>query len=207
MNLPILNQQPSEGLQQSHRGGGMLDVVEIFPEKWRYVVGSKKLYMVSTHGRAKSLPRKILRADGQTYTVRGKILKLVPHGEKGYLCFSVCDNGKQKFVLIHDAVLRAFRGPPEPGEESCHFPDRDVTNNHLINLRWGTPKDNARDRDKHGKTARWEKNGCAVLNRKQVREIRRRRGNGESLKSIAFRFKITAGHVCNLYAERKWKAL
>jgi len=37
--------------------------------------------------------------------------------------------------------------------ECCHL-DGDPENNHLENLRWDTPKANARDRDFHGRTAR-----------------------------------------------------
>jgi hypothetical protein len=42
----------------------------------------------------------------------------------------------------------------------------------LENLRWGTHKENMEDREKHGRTARGERNGRYKLSPEQVRDIR-----------------------------------
>jgi hypothetical protein len=50
---------------------------------------------------------------------------------------------------VHQLVLRAFVGPPEPGHIGRHL-DGDPTNNALINLAWGTHSDNTKDSLGHG---------------------------------------------------------
>jgi hypothetical protein len=68
--------------------------------------------------------------------------------------------------------LEAFVGPCPVGMEACHDPDPDPANNTRSNLRWDTPKANATDRHRHGRTARGERQGNAKLADAEVECIR-----------------------------------
>jgi hypothetical protein len=64
-----------------------------------------------------------------------------------------------KTFKVHRLVLMTFLGPCPEGMEACHFPDRDVSNNRLENLRWDTKKANAFDQYLHGTRALGSRNG------------------------------------------------
>jgi hypothetical protein len=57
--------------------------------------------------------------------------------------------GKLLCRYLHRLVLEVFVGPCPPGMECCHG-DGNTANNALSNLRWGTRKDNADDKARHG---------------------------------------------------------
>lgn len=69
-------------------------------------------------------------------------------GSAGHLIVTLCPGRHTRSV--HQLVLEAFVGPCPPGMQCRHFPDRNPANNHLSNLQWGTPKQNAADRVIHG---------------------------------------------------------
>ena len=63
---------------------------------------------------------------------------------KGYMCVSVVyDNGEKKKRTVHSLVLEAFVGKRPKGYECDHI-DGDKHNNHISNLEWVTPEENAR---------------------------------------------------------------
>lgn len=71
--------------------------------------------------------------------------------------------GRRKRLLVHTLVAE-YHLPPRPSasHEVCHI-DGSRTNNRMDNLRWGTRKDNAADREAHGRTSRGEKHSMAVI--------------------------------------------
>jgi hypothetical protein len=77
----------------------------------------------------------------------------------GYPSVRMIVAGKRKRMLVHSMVAQAFLPPrPTPEHEVRHL-DGDMTNNHASNLAWGTRKENAADRERHGRTARGARNG------------------------------------------------
>lgn len=106
-------------------------------------------------------------------------------------------------------VLTVFRRPPKPGEEARHYHDRDLTNNHISNLRWGTPKQNQTDRVRHGTSNRGSGNPAAKIPEKHVLILRKRYANGEKdiVDRYAKRHKITKNAVWCAATGRKWKHL
>lgn len=77
----------------------------------------------------------------------------------GYREIHIRGCAHRQLERVHTMVLETFRGPCPPGMEGLHGPDPDTLNNELSNLRWGTKKENAADRDKCGRTARGLRNG------------------------------------------------
>lgn len=114
-------------------------------ETWKDIPGYSGRYQVSDHGRVRSLPRRAWLGN-RWANLKGKILSDFPGGQYGHRKLAL--EGRQ--VYVHRLVLETFIGPCPDGMESCHFPDKSTTNNHLDNLRWGTHQENMIDREKHG---------------------------------------------------------
>lgn len=114
-------------------------------EVWKALPGHVGVYEVSDLGRVKRVER--IQPDGRR--VSEKILRQTPNGD-GHLQVSIC----QRLQTVHSLVLLTFVGPrPFDGAHGRHLDD-DPSNNALGNLAWGTPVQNAQDRDRHGYRAK-----------------------------------------------------
>lgn len=91
----------------------------------------------------------------------------------GYLRVRLTIDGKRKSYLVHSLVAAKFL-PPRPSmkHEICHI-DGNRRNNLVSNLRWGTRKDNASDRERHGRTSRGEKHSLAIKSSNHKRRVKR----------------------------------
>ena len=138
-------------------------------EEWRDCVACDA-YEVSSHGRVRSLDRRVLGRWGSTRLVRGRILALAAN-TKGYLFFGVCVDGSQRPHYVHTAVAEAFHGPRPPGLEVRHR-NGDKSNNRADNILWGTRSQNAMDRVEHGTMLRGESHPNKKLTDDAVRLIR-----------------------------------
>jgi hypothetical protein len=113
-------------------------------EEWRPVPGFPD-YTISSFGRVRSL--------FCLGTKRHGGIMALSRDKRGYRSFLAYMNGKPHRGTLHRLVCEAFHGPPQPGMYACHNDD-DKDNNRASNLRWGTPKDNAQDRERNGKGRR-----------------------------------------------------
>lgn len=71
----------------------------------------------------------------------------------GYLSVRVVtDSGRRVRRMVHQVVCYYYHGPrPSPQHEIRHL-NGNRLDNRPENLRWGTRKDNADDRERHGRT-------------------------------------------------------
>lgn len=118
--------------------------------------------------------------------------------KSGHLLLSLC--GGRSAVQIHRFVLECFEGPCPEGMQCRHL-DGDPTNNTLSNLKWGTPKENMRDRDLHGTTARGSRNGNSKLSESDVLAIR---ASTEGLRPLARKFGVSKTTIVNIRLGRTW---
>ena len=105
-------------------------------EEWRPIDGYPR-YMVSNHGRVKSLTKEY-KANFGSYFRKEKVLK--PCVE-AYI--SVCiynDDGKKK-ALVHRLVAKSFIPNPASKPQVNHK-DGNKHNNHYLNLEWVTASEN-----------------------------------------------------------------
>jgi hypothetical protein len=169
-------------------------------EEWRQVVGYEGLYEVSNLGRIRSIDRLVIFKTGASRVCKGKIKSTSLL--EGYLSVGLWKDNVAERVLVHRLVLGAFRGPPPPGWE-CRHRDGNRLNAMLLNLEWGTPKQNGEDRVGHGTQARGEKHGVSKLSTEDVREIRQLIGT-MTQRVIARRFGVGPDEISRINSGQRW---
>lgn len=204
-------------------------------EEWRPVVGFESAYDVSNFGQVRSLERMVpYRFKGMARIQKGRMLKPALD-RNGYHFVTLCLNGVRRTKRVSCLVLEAFVGPCPDGHESLHFPERDHSNNRVDNLRWGTQKENAADRDTHGTTCRGDRHWArknpdrfrkvfqergwaatnrtvstpmAVLSEGEVREIRssyRKKVAGSCMKDLAAKYGVSVPTIHEIIARKTWR--
>jgi hypothetical protein len=132
---------------------------------------------------------------GNIYSQKGNLLKFHQEG-RGYrrVCVLKRKGNKSRSVLVHRLMAITFLGTaPTPFHQVRHL-NGDPTCNSIENLAWGTAKENAADRIRHGrKTGKPSKFG--VREREEMRNLLRA---GVALKSIASKFQLSTSYCRKL---------
>lgn len=82
--------------------------------------------------------------------------------DDGYPSVRVTLAGKRVRYAVHSLVAFAHLPPrPTPRHEVRHL-DGNKLNAHADNLAWGTQKENAEDRERHGRTSRGERHSAVI---------------------------------------------
>lgn len=108
---------------------------------------------------------------------------------------------------VHQVVCTTFHGPRPSTKHECAHKDGVRTNNHAKNLRWATRKENARDRDLHGKTVWGENATRGKLTENQARAVPVLRAAGFSLASIGIMFSVSAQAIHRITQGKSWARL
>jgi hypothetical protein len=146
-------------------------------EEWKPVVGYEGYYEASSLGNVR-------RTEGIRSQGRGRedCYKYFPQRplamdktRQGYLCASLCKNGRKKGYLVHRLVAIAFI--PNPKNRPCvNHKDGVKTHNNIENLEWMTHAQNSKHAFDTGLSknpvARGAEHGMSILTAEQVREIR-----------------------------------
>jgi hypothetical protein len=151
----------------------------------------------------------------------------------GYLRVRVYRNGKRIKKQVHVLVALAFHEKPDDGAQVRHL-DGNELNNAPTNLAWGSARENAADRERHGRTARGGRNGSvsrpdrlargqrsgarthpervprgirqgnSKINDETVREIRALHSGGANFAAIGRRFGLHGSHVRRIVRGQAW---
>jgi HNH endonuclease len=125
-------------------------------------------------------------------------------GPGGYLrVHLVAPDGRRVNRMVHRLVAQAFLGPQPEGTQTRHLNGNKV-DNRAANLAWGTAKENAADRERHGTTARGTSNGQARLTSADVVEIRRLALGASSQRAIAARVGVDQKTVQRILSGEGW---
>lgn len=170
-------------------------------EIWASIKGFEGIYEVSTLGRIKSLDRPRRSASNRIYTQKGKILK--QWQQKGYMYCDLRKPGIKLHARVHVVVLETFNCPRPDGMLACHN-NGDSTDNRLCNLRWGTPKDNAKDAILHGRQRYGETCPKSKLTEAQVIAILE---STKTNKETAKDFGVCKATVSHIRTGRNWPHL
>lgn len=151
-------------------------------EEWRDVVGFEGRYRVSSLGRVFS-------------AYKDDVLEgTKPQGPYTYHTVRLYKNGKMHGRAVHKIMAEAFLGPrPSPVHQVRHL-DGDHTNNQLDNIVWGTPKENAADRARHGRDRIGAAHHATKISDEQVIFLRQMRGR-ISTRALAERLGVNPSTV------------
>jgi hypothetical protein len=106
-------------------------------------------------------------------------------------------------VSVHRLVLSAFVGDCPPGMVGCHN-DGDKSNNRVSNLRWGTPKENARDMIAHGTAPIGSKNGGSIFTEQDIPIICALYDAGQNTCQIADDFGVNVSTIQRILSGERW---
>lgn len=148
---------------------------------------------------------------GNIYSVRsGKEIVISQRIHKDYLHVTVRDTNSPVKIHkepVHKLVLQAFRGY-RPDNYVCRHLNGNCLDNRLVNLKWGTQKENMLDSIKHGTAAflrHGENANGSKLKLKQVFQIRWLYKFGYKQKELATWFDISQKHVSDITRGRTWE--
>lgn len=169
----------------------------ILDEEWRTVT-RRRGYQVSSIGRVRSVNPKRYRNSGGFYYLK-------PSPDKnGYQGVDLYEAKTHHCVNVHTLVLEAFVGPCPEGMQCRHL-DGNPANNRLGNLKWGTAKENADDRTRHGTTCQGSDHHRAIVDEDDVLRIRERYANGEYASDLAAEHGFTQQALQKLVNGASWK--
>ena len=192
----------------SGSGRGIMSEICYYPDEveiWKDIPEYIGYYQASTHGRIRSVSRKINRADGYTQRFKPRIMAQNKRDKRrGYLSTTLSKNGKQFYPFVHTLVLNTFVGLAFRGMECRHI-DNNAANNHISNLKWGTHLENEADKDRHKTRPYGEKNGKSVLTRQKAKEIKYILSLGLfSCKKVGEFYGVSKGAIENIKYRRTW---
>lgn len=113
--------------------------------------------------------------------------------------------GTRKSAPVHRLVALVWLDPPPDGQTHVRHRDGDRSNAHADNLAWGSPAMNAQDRADHGRTARGERHGRALVTAADVVAIRTAFDGGATLAQIAGQYAIRRSAVQAITSRRTWR--
>lgn len=129
--------------------------------EWRAIPEWEGYYEASDDGQVRSIDRRVkVRNHHRRYP--GRLLKQTPD-DKNYWRVTL-KRGRsvpRKSMQVHQAVLLAFVGPPEPGQVCRHL-DGNQDHNHVSNLKWGTRSENCFDTVAHGRNEKANRTHCPL---------------------------------------------
>ena len=153
-------------------------------EIWKHILDFPR-YKISDQGRMKNyITGQIIETQSTKTEAR-----LTPLSDRQH------EPGNFPRKRIHILVLEAFHGSCPPGMECRHLND-DPSDNRLVNLRWGTNRENKLDRVRNGCDYKWFKK----LSDREVRDIRATRAKGEIIRVIAANYGVhyhTIRRICS----------
>jgi len=164
---------------------------ELPREEWRPLPNNAG-YFASSLGRVLSTKRG-----------RAKLLKDTANAT-GYKQVCLSEDNKPSCKKVHRLVLEAFAGSCPDGMQGSHK-DGNPSNNHITNLKWETPTENAQRKNDHGTMLRGEKCYLSKLNESDIPKIRSMVNSGEMQKDVAKRFGIKPSGVSLIMNGKIWK--
>lgn len=165
-------------------------------EIWKDVRGYKGMYQVSSKGRVRTLGRYIkIRDTSMKRFLQPKFLRFIYNRDYHTVC--LYKNYKAKWYKVHQLVAKAFipnpYNKPQINHKNCKRKD-----NRVKNLEWATQKENNIHMHKMGRVPSGCKSKLALLNSKQLIQVRAMIKSGYTQQTIADKFKVSRTTISNI---------
>jgi hypothetical protein len=157
------------------------------PCEWKPIEGYSG-YEISSNGIVVSTKYK--RSHSLRYTIHN-----------GYYQCCLSQHSVERHHNVHHLVLLAFIGPRPTGAECRHL-NGDPKDNRAENLAWGTGKDNANDREMHGRQVWGELVPQHKLTPNQVRAIRA--GPRTNQRATAKEYGVSQSSISRIINYKNW---
>lgn len=175
-------------------------------ERWKSISGYEGIYLVSDHGRIRSVDRWVYRGN-DSYLLRGKIMTPRPTSG-GYLTVALNGTGRQKTHYVHRLVAQAFCKKADQSYNVVLHKDDVPSNCHYKNLTWGTQAHNNTDRAIKGRARgpAGSKHACAKITEAQVIKMRRQYATGKySIGELATVYGIEGSNAGRILSRKTWR--
>lgn len=193
-------------------------------QTWRAIPGYEGMYEVSDCGNVRSIERDCphpLKKE-KVQRRKGKLIAPGRSSKYGHLKVGLCKNGKRSSHHVHQLVLAAFVGPRPKNMEVRHL-NGNPSDNRLVNLAYGTRKENAEDAKRHGtlktrgenvskakkgiSTVWCERHGMAKLTADQVRQMKKDFMDGITSAEAGRKYGVSQAHACKIKLNQSWTKL
>lgn len=114
--------------------------------------------------------------------------------------------GKSKTHFVHKLVAEHFLNKEKDSLQIRHL-DGNKLNNNVINLRYGTAKENAEDRDLHKTTANNERVGSCKLSNEDVINIRKSYVKRGDMVKLANLYNVSVANIYYILKNKSRKQL
>lgn len=178
-------------------------------EEWKPINGFEK-YHISNMGRVKSF-----------YLCKEGFYLYQKLSTSGYLCVQLYKQGKKKLISIHRLVAENFIPNNDKTKTIVNHKNCIKTNNNINNLEWCNHKYNANHAKINNlllkttghnhwtyiephRIKKGELNGRAILNEKDIVEIR---SSKNSVTSLSKKYLVTKTSIRNVIKRKTWKHL
>lgn len=105
--------------------------------------------------------------------------------DDGYPSVRIVLNGKRIRYSVHRLVAMTFLSDRPSDKHEVRHLDGNKLNAHASNLAWGTRKENADDRERHGTTSRGDAHGIAIKKSSHREKVKRGHEHYKSRAAIA----------------------
>lgn len=163
-------------------------------EQWRRILGGH--YAISDEGR-------IMRLSRGMGARPGRMLSPIQNRD-GYVVVNLKVHGKQKICRVHRLVGEAFLPNPKNKPQINHK-NNDRQDNRASNLEWVTNLENASHASDNRLLVHGSAHASTKLKEDDVRDIRQRYQNGETLQSLSRAYEITLGSLSPMVRGKTWK--
>jgi len=165
--------------------------------EWRRIPEYPK-YFISRQGEVINAGRKNGRISKIAICKNGR-----GYNHVGLYCKNNALKVHKKTCLLHQLVLTTYIGPCPAGMQARHL-DGNPENNNLINLAWGTSKENAQDRERHGRTRRGDSHGNAILCERDIHNILKEY-TSKSAQTISCEYGVSLVAIKHIVQGRLWR--
>ena len=90
----------------------------------------------------------------------------------GYPSVRLSANGKRTRYAVHKLVANSYLPACPSNQHEVRHLDGNKLNSCVENLAWGTPKENAEDRERHGRTSRGDRHSKFIKQSNQANGTR-----------------------------------